>query len=270
MPTDHPLHDPTPGAPLVGPFEPATDEWANGADRFRPDPIEPWPERLRATVVERLPQWRRTLAGGALMAVLALVGWWLLRPPPAPIELDLPVESSSAAGSGAASGASASTVGPVATATTVAAEVVVHAAGAVVEPGLYRLAIGARIADLLAVAGGATPEADLDRLNLAAPVADGQRVYVLRRDETAEPVAVGGVGGAPPGASAVTTVPGPVDLNSATAAELDTLPGVGPSTASAIIAYRDEHGSFTAVDELLEVRGIGEAKLAELRERVRV
>lgn len=117
------------------------------------------------------------------------------------------------------------------------------------------------MADLLAAAGGPTAEADLDRLNLAAKVSDGERVYVPRRGEAVEQ-AVAETGGA--------AVGGKIDLNTATLEQLDTLPGVGPATAQAILDFRKRHGRFRSVSQLLEIRGIGESKLAQIRSRVRV
>ena len=143
--------------------------------------------------------------------------------------------------------------------------VVAHVAGAVVRPGLYRLGGSPRVADALDAAGGPAPDADLDAVNLAAAVADGERVYLPRRGEVPPPAAGAGVASGGASGSA-----GPVDINTATAEQLEALPGVGPSTASAILASRQEHGRFRSVDELLEVRGIGEAKLAEIRPKVRV
>jgi len=159
--------------------------------------------------------------------------------------------------------------GPVGTARP--AELVVQAAGAVARPGVYRLAAGARVADLVAAAGGVAPGADADRVNQASALADGARVYVPRVGETAPPgpVSDGGAGGGG-GASPSSAPPAPVDLNTATAEQLDTLPGVGPATAAAIIDYRQQHGPFHSVDELAQVRGIGDAKLTQLRDRVRV
>ena len=151
-------------------------------------------------------------------------------------------------------GASSST-----TSSSVPAEVVAHAAGAVASPGVYRLAAGARVADLVDAAGGPLPGADLDQVNLAAPVADGTRVYVPVEGEVV------------PASSGTSDVPvGPLDLNSATAEQLDALPGVGPSTSAAILAERERKGRFSSVDDLLDVRGIGPAKLEQLRELVRV
>jgi competence protein ComEA len=160
-------------------------------------------------------------------------------------------------------------------ATTVSATVsTVHAAGAVAKPGVYAVPPGARVADVLAAAGGPLPEADLDRLNLAAKVGDGDRVTVPRKGDPATPdssggaAAPGGAGGAP-GAGAVAAA-GPVDLNTATLDQLDTLPGVGPATAQAIITYRTRNGRFRSVTELLEVPGIGPTKMEALRPLVRV
>jgi competence protein ComEA len=146
---------------------------------------------------------------------------------------------------------------------------IVQAAGAVAHPGVFRLAGNARVGDLVTAAGGLLPEADPDRINLAAPLVDGARVYVLRRGEAAPgPVVDGGAAGAPTGPGG--TEAAPVDLNSATAEQLDALPGVGPATAAAIVAERRQHGPFASVDDLARVRGIGPAKLAALRARVRV
>jgi competence protein ComEA len=111
-------------------------------------------------------------------------------------------------------------------------------------------------------------------LNLASPLADGARVYVAAVGQSLIPVPIGpnaggGSGGGASGGTA-TTMPPPVDLNSATADQLDTLPGVGPSTAQAILSYRTAHGPFASVDDLDQVRGIGPAKLGQLRDLVTV
>lgn len=134
------------------------------------------------------------------------------------------------------------------------AQLVVDVAGAVRRPGLYHLATGTRIADAVAAAGGATAKADVTLVNLAAPLADGEQVLVPARGI---PTA-----GAAEGAPSPTA---PVDLNTATAEQLDALPGVGPATAQRIIDYRQAHGPFRSTDELEGVPGIGPSKLAQLK-----
>jgi competence protein ComEA len=214
-----------------------------------PPPPEPAPSlltRVTAAAAARPQQAFLAVAGvgGAVLAVAVLAGSFRTAPPP---EITLPQASSPAS-------ARPDTAAPPVSAT----EVVVHVAGAVVRPGVYRLAGGVRVADVIDEAGGPAGDADVHQLNLAAPVRDGDRIYVPRQGEAPSVAA--------PGAS----TEAPVDLNRATAAELDELPGVGPSTAQAIIAYREEHGPFRSVEQLLEVRGIGQAKLDGLRDLVRV
>lgn len=133
-------------------------------------------------------------------------------------------------------------------------ELVVHVAGAVVRPGLYRLPDGSRIDDAIALAGGPRPRAALEAVNLAAPVVDGQQVVVPRRGAAAAAQSAG---------SEAPTVK--VSLNSATLEQLDTLPGVGPVTAQQILDYREANGAFRSVDELDAVPGIGPARLEQLR-----
>lgn len=142
-------------------------------------------------------------------------------------------------------------------------EVVVHVAGAVHAPGVYVLASVSRVDDAIAAAGGALPDGDLDRLNLAAPLVDGSRVFVPVVGE-AVPVPVEPISGDSSSGAAVI-----VDLNVADVSALERLPGVGPATAAAIVAHRDEHGPFASVDELLDVPGIGPAKLSTLEPLVR-
>lgn len=140
----------------------------------------------------------------------------------------------------------------------VAAEIYVHILGQVARPGLYALPDGARAVDAVAAAGGFTPAADAGGVNLARFVSDGEQIVVPAIGE-AVPGAAPGVGG-----------DGRVNLNTADAAALDTLPGVGPATAQKILAWREQHGRFEAVEDLLAVGGIGEAKLDALRDLVTV
>ena len=176
---------------------------------------------------------------------------------------------SSQAGAGLAGALPPPVAAPAAPAvtTTSVPEVVVHVAGAVTRPGLYRLPSGSRVADGIDAAGGPRPRADLDRLNLAARLVDGQRVAVSRRGEPplpAAPADTGAPAAGGPGAGV------PVDLNTAGQAELETLPGVGPATARRILEERARRGGFTSVRDLLRVPGIGERRFAELKDRVRV
>ena len=219
---------------------------------FRPIPDPSWRERID-TVVERvrvLPARARVVSAVVVSIVVVFVAVVLLRPASAttPPEVDLPRASASSA--------------PAAASSLPASVVVVQAAGAVVRPGLYRLATGARVDDLVQAAGGLAPDADADRVNLAALLTDGQKVYVPRVGEQLPADATG--------TDSASSTAGPIDLNTASVAQLDTLPGIGPATAQAIIDYRAQHGRFASVDDLLNVRGIGPAKLDSLRGLVRV
>jgi competence protein ComEA len=139
--------------------------------------------------------------------------------------------------------------------------VVVHVAGAVRRPGVYRMRANARVDDAVGRAGGVTRRADLTQVNLAAQVEDGRQVLVPKR----VPAAAAG------GGSATAEPPGvPLNINTATLEQLDELDGIGPTTAQHILDYREEHGGFGSVEELGEVPGIGDVRLASLREQVRV
>lgn len=138
-------------------------------------------------------------------------------------------------------------------------QLLVHVAGAVRKPGVYRIAGDGRVIQAIRLAGGPAPTADLGLVNLAAPLQDGQQVLVPRRATTAA--------GAPV-ATAGTATAGPVSLSSATAEQLDTLDGIGPTLAARIVAWRGQHGGFASVDQLLDVPGIGETRLEALRGKV--
>jgi competence protein ComEA len=138
----------------------------------------------------------------------------------------------------------------------------VHVVGAVRRAGVYRVGAGKRIEDAIRLAGGATAHADLQAINLAAKVADGQQIVVPRRGATA--AGASAEPGAAPAASA------PVNLNTATAEQLDTLDGVGPTTAQKILAFRQQHGGFSSINDLAQIPGIGPKKLAALKPQVTV
>jgi competence protein ComEA len=142
---------------------------------------------------------------------------------------------------------------------------VVQVAGAVRRPGVYRLRSGERVDDAVRMAGGATSEADLSGVNLAAKVEDGRQVIVPRRGAAGASAAAGtaaGTAGAGPAGA-------PLNLNTATAQQLDQLDGVGPVTAQKIVAYRQQHGGFRSVSELDQVPGIGPKRLAALKDHLR-
>jgi competence protein ComEA len=160
----------------------------------------------------------------------------------------------------------------------------VYVSGEVVKPGVYVLTSAARVIDALLAAGGATNQADLVVVNLAAPLVDAAQVFIPRIGTTPRvtlPRPHAGINlptsgtsaGAGAGAGAgggATSAAGIVDINIATLSDLDALPGVGPSTAQAIIDYRVANGPYASIEGLLNVRGIGPSKFAAMRARVRV
>jgi competence protein ComEA len=156
--------------------------------------------------------------------------------------------------------------------TTTSAALAVHVAGAVARPGLYRLPAGSRVADALGRAGGKLPAGDVDRLNLAARLVDGQKILVTRRGDPLpfEAVGAGASVGTTGGEAAPTAPVEPIDLNIADIAALDSLPGIGPATARAILEERARRGGFRSIRDLLRVPGIGEGRFARLKDRVRV
>ncbi|MDG3013266.1 helix-hairpin-helix domain-containing protein [Speluncibacter jeojiensis] len=198
---------------------------------------------------------------GLLAAAGAGVGAWRDRPvtqPAPPLAAPAVVASESATPS---------------TAVEAPEEMVVSVQGLVNAPGLKRLEVGSRIADALDAAGGALPQADLISLNMAQRLSDGEQVLVGVAPADGGPPQLGSAtvgGAAASGTTAGAAGGAKVDLNAAGAAELDALPGVGPATAEAILQWRKENGRFASVDQLGEVKGIGPAKLAKLKDLVRV
>jgi competence protein ComEA len=208
----------------------------------------------------------------AALSVTVVVGGavWLLRAPPPTTEAGLPMATST----------SVSTTGPVEVPSNAVAPgggnipdepdgpgspgeamITVHVAGNVSRPGVHELPAGARVADAIGAAGGLGRAADPDGLNLAARLADGERVYVPATGEV-DPATVPAGGAPSPAGDDVGG--GPIDLNEATAGELETLPGVGPATAAAIVDDRARNGPFASVDDLDRVPGIGPVRLATL------
>jgi competence protein ComEA len=194
--------------------------------------------------VPEIPPRQLAVCGLAVLAIVALAAWHLSRggdagaappPPAAAIRVD---DGDSRGGT-----------------------VIVHVAGAVRDPGVYRMRPDARVDDAVGRAGGATRRADLSQVNLAAKVEDGRQVLVPEKVRAA-------AGG---GAATAAPEPGvPLNLNTATLEQLDELDGIGPATAQNILDYREENGGFGSVEELGQVPGIGDVRLASLREQVRV
>lgn len=140
---------------------------------------------------------------------------------------------------------------------TATAKAMVHVDGAVVSPGVYELSFGSRVCDALDAAGGLAEDADTSQINLAAEIADGEKVYIPREGEV-----VTNVGTSQAGTNASDS--GLVNINTATVEQLDTLPGVGEATATAIVKDREQNGAFTSPEDLMRVSGIGEKKFERL------
>ncbi|GAB3459482.1 hypothetical protein GCM10027570_43640 [Streptomonospora sediminis] len=203
----------------------------------------------------------RALIAVCLVAAAA-TGWFFVQARPAP---EPPPTLQAAASPLADTGRSVAAPSPPA-ATGPAADITVHVGGDVRSPGVVTLPAGSRVADALDEAGGAAPDADPGTLNLARPLVDGEQI-LLGAPAGTPPAAAPGP--APPagGAAPANT---PIDLNTATTGQLQELPGVGPVLAERIIAFRTENGGFASVDQLREVSGIGEQRLADLSGLVRV
>ncbi|MET8622962.1 ComEA family DNA-binding protein [Kitasatospora sp. NPDC004669] len=231
------------------------------------DLADPPPGSGRLRFATALALDRRAVAGLVILLLFA-VGYavqhfWLARPESVAVPaLASAAESGTpsghvSAGSGAGSGA-----GPPEAAAGPGAEaaVVIDVGGRVHLPGLHTLPGGSRVADALRAAGGPLPETDTRGLNLARALTDGEQILV--GEQAPAPVQVSGGANGPPGGG---TPRPPVSLNRATLEQLDTLPGVGPTLAQRILAYRTSHGSFRTVDQLRQVSGIGARTFAELR-----
>ncbi len=266
-----------------------------GSDERR-SRVPGWLQRWAARVPVRVDPGRRAALGvvGAVLVAAVVAGVWLMAARPRAVAVSARVPSvpgsslvgsslvgtdgatAAASGSGtsavsrAASDAPSLSAGLAATGSAVG-DVVVDVAGKVRRPGLYHLAVGARIDDAISAAGGARPGVDLTSLNLAARVTDGQQIVVgLPAAAAAAAVPAAGTASPAAGDKAGAASSGPVDLNSATAEQLQTLPGVGPVLAQHILDWRSAHGHFTSADQLNDVSGIGDVKYAALRPLVSV
>ena len=200
------------------------------------------------------------IVGSVAVSAAALAGWWAFATPdPPPVETVLPRAD--------ALDPVLSVVPPAPESSDRSADatVVVHVDGAVGRPGVHELRNAPRVVDAIEAAGGLLADADRERLNLAAPIADGQRLWVPWVGEQ-EPAVVSLAGGA--AAPDEEIGDGLVDLNTADQAALETLPGVGPSIAAAILQHRQREGMFERVEDLLEVAGIGPSRLAQLESLV--
>ena len=218
----------------------------------------------------------RAFATAGSVAVVCVGAWWLLRAPAPPLENSLPLVSIASA----SDSSSSSVVGAIPSTTLVGVrEVIVHVAGSVMKPGVYRLKPNARVIDAVNAAGGVTPNADTAAVNLALPLLDAEQVYIPARSSQKPhttvavrrkpPTAVG----SPSSTSAAGTVGATpttiksafININTATALELEALPSVGPSTAKAIVSFRTKNGPFSKAEDLLKVPGIGDGKLAAMK-----
>jgi competence protein ComEA len=209
-------------------------------------------------VIERLRSMEgRELVGLLGIAVLVVGGaaFWYVRSLPATVHVGAALPATRPSASAGASPSPSPTA------------VVVYVSGWVHQPGVYRFEKGDRIVDAIERAGGAKKGADLNALNLAAFLTDAQQVLVTKKGQSPPTAASGSSSGTGAAAGAVES---PVNLNSATLDQLDTLPGIGPALGQRIIDFREQHGPFRAVEDLLDVSGIGDKTLADLRDKVTV
>ena len=218
----------------------------------------------------------RAFATAGSVAVVCVGAWWLLRAPAPPLENSIPLVSIASA----SDSSSSSVVGAIPSTTLVGVrEVVVHVAGAVNAPGVYRLKPTARVIDAVNAAGGVTASADTAAVNLALPLLDAEQVYIPTRSSKKPHTTVAVQRKLPatpsaPSSTVVTAIVGAtessvksalVNINTATALELEALPSVGPSTAKAIVSFRTKNGPFGKAEDLLKVPGIGDGKLAAMK-----
>ena len=205
---------------------------------------------------------RRVVTSALAAFVLAVGAWWVVRVPPAPVESGISFTGTSLVRDQSSSSDAAA----------LALNIVVHVAGEVNKPGVYTLPNSARMIDAVTAAGGATARADLEVINLATPLIDSSQIYVPAKGVAARPTFIRPQPGVYGVASATNSpsASGVVNINRASVTELDALPGVGQSTAQAIVDYRSANGPFGSPEDLLNVKGIGPAKFEAMRKLVGV
>ena len=205
---------------------------------------------------------RRVVTSALAAFVLAVGAWWVVRVPPAPVESGISFTGTSLVRDQSSSSDAAA----------LALNIVVHVAGEVNKPGVYTLPNSARMIDAVTAAGGATARADLEVINLATPLIDSSQIYVPAKGVAARPTFVRPQPGVNGVASATNSpsASGVDNINRASVTELDALPGVGQSTAQAIVDYRSANGPFGSPEDLLNVKGIGPAKFEAMRKLVGV
>lgn len=226
-------------------------------------------------LISRIRHWiafvgpRRLVTGALSLVVVVLVGWWLLRSPAPPIETGIVRVTSTSV-------TIDSTNSVLVSSTTTLPFITVHVAGAVKNPGVYELPALARVVDALNAAGGHTRSADLDVVNLALPITDSEQVFIPKRGQSTH------TGKTPSRRTEIDqqkqlspeekpdSANSVININSATATELEELPGVGPSIAKSIVTYRTTNGPFVVPEDLMKVSGIGAAKFGALRAYITV
>ena len=226
------------------------------------DPAEVTQRLVAAPRWGRRPMWFVVIALAGLLVIGGMVvRWWSAPQRLAAADSQVVLTPASESAAARPDGAEAAAETPLS----------VHVAGGVAQPGLVSVPAGARVADAVAAAGGALPGVTLDSVNLARKVVDGEQVLVGGNPEsTASSAAASNGAAATDVGGAASTDATVVNINTATAEELQQLPRVGPATAAKIIDYRTANGPFTSVDQLLDVPGIGERTLANFRDQIRV
>ncbi|HKN48979.1 MAG TPA: ComEA family DNA-binding protein, partial [Actinomycetota bacterium] len=224
-------------------------------------------------LVERESLWvhvrgleRRQQAGlvGVALLIVAAAAFWYVRSLPSRVRVEATVSAAAPGGAGATAGSTIPSPSP--GSLTPGGVVVVDVAGWVRHPGVYQLHQGDRVIDAIRRAGGPRPGADLTSINLAALLTDAEQVVVGRAGARAgPPSSVGSGAGGSGGGSG-----GLVNINTATLDQLETLPGIGPALGQRIVDYRTQHGPFHSVEDLLNVSGIGEKRLADIKSKVTV